>query len=108
MITPITSNGNAPGSKRPSTSGERTAKNVKIELLAVDRIVRRDSILVICPSLSEQRANSVKDYLVNTAGIGDDRIVTLWFGEINPAADNATEEGRQRNRRVEIAVGGVQ
>ena len=59
-------------------------------------------------ALSERRANSVKDYLVNTAGIRDDRIVTLWFGEINPAADNATEEGRQRNRRVEIAVGGVQ
>lgn len=59
-------------------------------------------------ALSERRAASVKGYLVNTSGIDAARIVDLWFGEINPAADNATEEGRQRNRRVEIAVGGVQ
>lgn len=55
--------------------------------------------------LSERRAASVKDYLVNQFSIDMDRIVTLWYGELNPAADNATEEGRQINRRVEIAVG---
>ena len=55
--------------------------------------------------LSERRASSVKDYLVNKFGIGMDRIVTQWFGKLNPAASNATEEGRQLNRRVEIAVG---
>ncbi|MCB2148471.1 MAG: OmpA family protein [Deltaproteobacteria bacterium] len=59
-------------------------------------------------ALSERRAVAVKDYMVKKFSIGADRIVTLWFGEINPVADNATEEGRQRNRRVEIAVGGVQ
>jgi OOP family OmpA-OmpF porin len=58
-------------------------------------------------ALSERRAASVKDYLVNTFSIDADRIVTLWFGELNPIADNATSEGRQLNRRVEIAVGGV-
>lgn len=57
--------------------------------------------------LSERRAQSVKDYLVNKFSIDMDRIVTLWYGELNPAADNATEEGRQLNRRVEIAVGGM-
>ncbi len=36
-----------------------------------------------------------------------DRIVTQWYGELNPAADNATEEGQQLNRRVEVAVGGA-
>jgi OOP family OmpA-OmpF porin len=55
--------------------------------------------------LSERRAASVKDYLVNKFSIDMDRIVTLWYGELNPAADNATEEGQQINRRVEIAVG---
>jgi len=55
--------------------------------------------------LSERRAASVKDYLVNKFSIDMDRIVTLWYGELNPATDNATEEGRQINRRVEIALG---
>ena len=58
-------------------------------------------------ALSERRAASVKDYLVNTFSVDANRIVTLWFGELNPVADNATDEGRQLNRRVEIAVGGV-
>lgn len=55
--------------------------------------------------LSERRASGVKDYLVNTFNIDMGRIVTQWYGELNPAADNATGEGRQLNRRVEIAVG---
>jgi len=54
--------------------------------------------------LSQRRAESVKSALSN-AGIDGNRIVTLWYGEDNPVADNATEEGRQRNRRVELAVG---
>ena len=31
---------------------------------------------------------------MTSAGIDGDRIVTLWFGELNPVADNATETGR--------------
>ena len=56
-------------------------------------------------ALSERRASSFKDYLVNNFNIDTNRIVTLWYSEINPVADNATDEGRQRNRRVEVAVG---
>lgn len=54
--------------------------------------------------LSERRVENVKDALTD-AGIDGNRVVTLWFGELNPVAENATEEGRQLNRRVEIAVG---
>jgi OOP family OmpA-OmpF porin len=58
--------------------------------------------------LSEQRVTAVKKYLVNNAGIDETRIATLWYGPLNPVADNATKEGRQLNRRVELAVGGLQ
>jgi flagellar motor protein MotB len=34
-------------------------------------------------------------------------VVDLWFGDLNPVGDNATESGRRLNRRVEIAIGGV-
>jgi OmpA-OmpF porin, OOP family len=56
-------------------------------------------------ALSERRTASVKAYLVDNHNIDSDRIVRLWFGNFNPVADNATQEGRQRNRRVEMAVG---
>jgi OOP family OmpA-OmpF porin len=57
--------------------------------------------------LSERRVYSFKQYLVENFDINPFRIVPLWFGELNPVADNATKEGRQLNRRVEIAIGGV-
>jgi len=52
-------------------------------------------------TLSEQRATSVKNSLVNK-GISADRIKTLGFGQDKPVADNSTEDGKAKNRRVEI------
>jgi outer membrane protein OmpA-like peptidoglycan-associated protein len=51
--------------------------------------------------LSVDRAQSVRDYLV-ARGIPATRIETSGRGEREPVADNATEAGRARNRRVEI------
>ncbi len=53
--------------------------------------------------LSEDRANAIKEYLVNK-GIKPVRIETVGFGDLYPLNDNATEEERKRNRRVEIQV----
>jgi len=52
-------------------------------------------------NLSKDRANSVKQYLVN-AGVAAAKITANGYGEANPIASNATEEGRVQNRRVEI------
>jgi len=54
--------------------------------------------------LSENRAGSVKNWLVSNAGILDTRITTKGYGHTAPAASNDTPEGRQKNRRVEIKL----
>jgi len=52
-------------------------------------------------TLSRDRANSVKTYLVN-AGVSSSRVSVTAYGESRPVASNATEAGRVQNRRVEI------
>ena len=52
-------------------------------------------------TLSKDRANAVKQYLVN-AGVTAAKVTANGYGEANPVASNATEEGRIQNRRVEI------
>ncbi len=54
--------------------------------------------------LSEQRANSVRDYLMKK-GLGQNRIETRGFGSSKPVADNSTDIGKSKNRRVEIVLG---
>jgi outer membrane protein OmpA-like peptidoglycan-associated protein len=51
--------------------------------------------------LSEQRANAVRDALLGM-GISANRITTRGYGKSLPVASNATQAGRQLNRRVEI------
>jgi OOP family OmpA-OmpF porin len=54
-------------------------------------------------SLSEKRANSVRDYLIG-AGVAADRMEVKGYGETKPIADNDTRDGRAKNRRVELEV----
>jgi OmpA-OmpF porin, OOP family len=49
--------------------------------------------------LSEQRAGTVRDYLLSK-GVGDNRMKVVGYGESKPIADNSTPEGRALNRRV--------
>ena len=54
--------------------------------------------------LSLERAQSVRNYLVDR-GVRGDRIQVAGRGEREPVADNSTEAGRAKNRRVEIFLG---
>lgn len=54
--------------------------------------------------LSEERANSVKNYLVSK-GLLEKRIESKGFGQNQPIADNKTASGKAQNRRVQIVLG---
>jgi outer membrane protein OmpA-like peptidoglycan-associated protein len=53
--------------------------------------------------LSQRRADAVRDALI-AAGVAANRITTAGLGESQPVADNGTEEGRARNRRVDVIL----
>lgn len=55
--------------------------------------------------LSRMRAQSAKNYILQQSRIDPDRVVVMWYGATNFIADNDTEEGRAKNRRVEVAIG---
>jgi len=55
--------------------------------------------------LSEQRADAVRDFLVQQ-GLAQEAVSAIGLGKAEPVADNSTNEGRQKNRRVEIVVSG--
>ena len=57
--------------------------------------------------LSYRRVESIANYLVENLKVDESQLIRFWFGDINPVADNSTPEGRMRNRRVEILVGGM-
>jgi len=57
-------------------------------------------------SLSQSRADSVKNYLVRE-GIAGSRLSAMGLGESSPISNNATTTGRQQNRRVEVIIAPV-
>jgi len=54
--------------------------------------------------LSQQRANSVFQYFISSMGAEASKITTACLGGTKPIANNSTEEGRAKNRRIEIVV----
>lgn len=54
-------------------------------------------------NLSQERANSVKKYLVEL-GVVSSRLIAKGYGESTPIADNNTEKGKRLNRRTEVKI----
>jgi outer membrane protein OmpA-like peptidoglycan-associated protein len=52
--------------------------------------------------LSERRAASVASYLSSKGGVAKGRLIAVGLGPKNPIADNSTDVGRARNRRVQV------
>ena len=55
-------------------------------------------------SLSQARAESVQQYMINAMRIPSYRMIATGYGETNPVANNETEAGRARNRRIDIVI----
>jgi outer membrane protein OmpA-like peptidoglycan-associated protein len=52
--------------------------------------------------LSEERAAAITDYLVTKHGVSADRLQPIGVGPASPASTNRSDEGRAKNRRVEL------
>jgi outer membrane protein OmpA-like peptidoglycan-associated protein len=54
--------------------------------------------------LSQERAISVEQYMINAMRIPSYRLIATGYGETRPVASNETESGRARNRRIDIVI----
>jgi outer membrane protein OmpA-like peptidoglycan-associated protein len=54
--------------------------------------------------LSQQRAESVRDYLVANKTLAEEKIVAIGYGSKRPLASNETAEGRAINRRIDVVI----
>ena len=57
--------------------------------------------------LSRARARSVRDYLIASGRVLPARITSEGYGETRPIASNDTDEGRARNRRIDVRLHAV-
>jgi OOP family OmpA-OmpF porin len=81
-----------------ATSADLRASGKGVE---VDGFASSEGTAAHNMSLSKDRANSVKTYLVNS-GVDAKKVKIKGYGETMPIADNSTEEGRVLNRRVQF------
>jgi outer membrane protein OmpA-like peptidoglycan-associated protein len=77
--------------------------NPQIELLQVEGHTDSTGTAAINRKLSQQRAESVMNYLASK-GVAAGRMKAKGFGPDKPIADNNTDEGKEKNRRVEFNI----
>jgi len=79
------------------------ADNSQIELLQIDGHTDSTGTAAVNRKLSQQRAEAVMTYLASK-GVAAGRMKAKGFGPDKPIADNATDEGKEKNRRVEFNI----
>lgn len=77
--------------------------NPKLKKIRVDGHTDSDHTDEYNLSLSRKRARAVRDFLIKE-GVKSRRLKAKGFGESTPIADNATDEGKAKNRRVEFNI----
>jgi outer membrane protein OmpA-like peptidoglycan-associated protein len=55
-------------------------------------------------TLSQARAESVVSHLVETTAVSEMNVASVGYGESRPVANNETEQGRKRNRRIDVVI----
>ncbi len=100
----------------PDSARLLSAEKQKLDLIGeiLTRFPDRDILIVghtarvgseeSCQLLSEQRAKAVGDYLLSIDVRDENQMVFSGRGSRQPLADNSSEEGRQKNRRVQITI----
>jgi outer membrane protein OmpA-like peptidoglycan-associated protein len=95
----------SPDSKTKLDQIAQQALQAKGYVLEVGGFASSDGSTEANRRLSQRRADTVIRYLVENHNIPLRRIITPYgYGEAQPVADNATREGREQNRRVEVKV----
>lgn len=77
--------------------------NPHIKKIAIEGHASSDGNDDFNMKLSDDRSKAVMKYLVDK-GINEKKLTAKGFGETKPIADNETEEGREKNRRVEFNI----
>jgi OOP family OmpA-OmpF porin len=91
--------------RKLDTLAERL-KNINIESVGIYGHTDSDGPEIYNQKLSQRRAESIRQYLISR-GVPAGKISSYGEGELKPIADNATREGRAKNRRVEIEINGA-
>jgi outer membrane protein OmpA-like peptidoglycan-associated protein len=95
----------SPEAKASLDEVANTATTLKGYTIEVTGFASSDGSVKANKTLSERRAQAVKDYLIENHNIPLRRMSTSYgYGELQAVADNTTREGRQQNRRVEVKL----
>jgi len=79
------------------------SKNAQIEKMQVEGHTDTSGAAGHNKELSQKRAESVRAFLIKQ-GVAAKRLVAKGFGPDRPVADNSTDEGKEKNRRVEFNI----